>query len=575
MPRRQRVPALKQLSLSNMAANMKDVWAKDYVDNYLNEYHFLHIMGPFNDLALYNCSKTSLSLFTSPSAIKTYVLFACRSEDVRARMIVMECGMEMWEWVHGTSGEVSLSCMSIRCLCTFICTDPHVFPVLQGLTALDLHGCSRIQSSILVDLIGCLPRLRKLTLSSTQCNSQVLSVIGSTCRELRELDVSGCKEVTSLGLLRLMYHQTGAALNSLQLRKLLTEGIRLSPDNDAQHVTAMAFLLLALPRLEYVTHTFLAEALTLIHGQLFGKGQHFLRSQGFPSLQEVAGLRLASGVGAWQTALNLRRLDVVLGQDLPILTSTCREVAEATISLGDELRDLRHLHSWTQLTCLTVECSGFYRRTLSDMIPVLSSLGPQLRLLSLQNFHYHLETSLSHILGFCPHLRVFQAQIHLPPQNGDSPPVEEDSDDDDDDQLQDKNRLFGTNWQLLQLKDFSLRILDSSPLTRSFQLSIRATLVRALQGSPELSKLSLINVPVPLDKVFRNVLEQPASLVQLSELCLAHSSVSSAAVHLLMAAHNQLASLDLRRCRDVHRRHYDQFVEDAKRSKFDLKISWE
>jgi len=29
---------------------MKDVWAKDYIDNYLTEYNFLYIMGPFNDL---------------------------------------------------------------------------------------------------------------------------------------------------------------------------------------------------------------------------------------------------------------------------------------------------------------------------------------------------------------------------------------------------------------------------------------------------------------------------------------------------------------------------------------------
>ncbi|XP_038649014.1 uncharacterized protein si:ch211-214j8.12 isoform X2 [Scyliorhinus canicula] len=445
-----------------------------------------------------------------------------------------------------------------------------------GLTALNLHACSRIQSSVLVDLVECLPRLRKLTLSSTQCDSQVLSAIGSSCRELRELDVSRCKKVTSAGLLHLVYDQTRAAFNSLQLRNLLAEGLELPLDTDTQHVAVMAFLLLALPRLEHVTHTFLVEALTLIHGRLFGKGQHFLESRGFPSLEEVAGFGPTAGVGASQPqGLGLRRLDIVLGQDLSIVTSICREIAEVTVSLDHELRDLRHLHSWKQLTHLTVECSEFHKRSLSDMIPVLSCLGPHLQLLSLQNFHFHQETSLNHILPSCPNLRVFQSQLHLPPQSSNSSPATEDSDDDDNGHQRDTNPLFRTNWRFPQLKDFSLRILDSSPLPRSFQLSIRVALTSALHGSPQLSKLSLINIPVCLDKVFQNVLEQPGSLAQLSELCLAHSRVSNAAVHLLMAADNQLVSLDLRHCRDVHRRHYDQFVEDAKRSKFDLEISWE
>lgn len=42
------VLSLTRLCLLNLADNMKEVWVKDYADNYLDHYFFRHIMGPFN-----------------------------------------------------------------------------------------------------------------------------------------------------------------------------------------------------------------------------------------------------------------------------------------------------------------------------------------------------------------------------------------------------------------------------------------------------------------------------------------------------------------------------------------------
>lgn len=42
------VLSLTRLCVLNLADNMKEVWAKDYADNYLDHYSFRHIMGPFN-----------------------------------------------------------------------------------------------------------------------------------------------------------------------------------------------------------------------------------------------------------------------------------------------------------------------------------------------------------------------------------------------------------------------------------------------------------------------------------------------------------------------------------------------
>lgn len=42
--------SLTRLCLLSLADNMKEVWVKDYADNYLDHYSFRHIMGPFNIL---------------------------------------------------------------------------------------------------------------------------------------------------------------------------------------------------------------------------------------------------------------------------------------------------------------------------------------------------------------------------------------------------------------------------------------------------------------------------------------------------------------------------------------------
>ncbi|PKU46792.1 hypothetical protein llap_2876 [Limosa lapponica baueri] len=51
MPRRKEVPSLGSLCLQSLARHMQSIWVKDYSENYLDEYQFRFVMGPFNDLA--------------------------------------------------------------------------------------------------------------------------------------------------------------------------------------------------------------------------------------------------------------------------------------------------------------------------------------------------------------------------------------------------------------------------------------------------------------------------------------------------------------------------------------------
>lgn len=44
------VVPLTRLCLLSLAENMKNIWVKDYADNYMDHYSFRYIMGPFNCL---------------------------------------------------------------------------------------------------------------------------------------------------------------------------------------------------------------------------------------------------------------------------------------------------------------------------------------------------------------------------------------------------------------------------------------------------------------------------------------------------------------------------------------------
>lgn len=44
------VVPLTRLCLLSLVENMKNIWAKDYADNYMDHYSFRYIMGPFNCL---------------------------------------------------------------------------------------------------------------------------------------------------------------------------------------------------------------------------------------------------------------------------------------------------------------------------------------------------------------------------------------------------------------------------------------------------------------------------------------------------------------------------------------------
>lgn len=429
---------------------------------------------------------------------------------------------------------------------------------------LDLQGCSRVPTDALVDLMEGLPHLTKLGLSETQCNTQVLSAVGSCCSQLRELDVSDCKRLSPASLLHLAYDPTVGSLCCPALQVLSVDGLEASaPSQDL--LLALAFLLLALPSLRVLAHELVAEAVCLIHRRQFGRAS---MAPGFPSLEELAQSRASfqqDEEGA-RLLLQLQRLEEVEEPLLPVVRVVCPRLAEVTVLLGESSRLGWERLSWHHLTHLTVNCTG--QRDLHELLPVTGSLGAQLRLLSLGGFSLEEEATFPALLSQCPNLQKFSASL-LPPQRpgqGEAWGAE----------ALNGGGLSPSPHVLPQLRTFSL--LLCSPQSPSFSQEagvLKASLVPLLRHSPLLEHLHLVCLPFSLDEVFEEVLRPPsAALAHLCELSLAQDRVSVRTVHLLLSSDNMLTYLNLDGCPDIHQRDYDELLRRTSREGLELDIVW-
>uniref|UniRef100_A0A8B9C7Z2 F-box and leucine rich repeat protein 6 n=1 Tax=Anser brachyrhynchus TaxID=132585 RepID=A0A8B9C7Z2_9AVES len=534
MPRRKPVPALGSLCLQSLAQHMQSVWVKDYSENYLDEYQFRYIMGPFNDLAGSLVQDLIRLLGESRRLTRAalHLLLVPHLQELSLR----SCP----SLVSNAIGQL----VTVRC---------------KSLSALDLHGCSRLSADVLVDLVEELPLLSRLGLAETQANVQVLSAVGSCCRRLRELDVSRCKKVSPRALRHLAYDPLERALCCPALRVLLARG--LEPAGDGGMVAALAFLLLALPRLEVLAHSAVPDALCLLHAQQLGGGGD---ADGFPSLQEL----LAQRQNGSRLTLPLRQLEEVEEPILGTACATCPEAEEVGVWLGDGAAAGWDTLHWGRLARLSLSCAGPRGRALGEVLPLAHSLGPQLQSLALHGFCYEDELSLGALLCSCPNLRAFSTELQAPP--GARP----------DEEPPDEPPRWDTGLlphAFPRLQRFSLSLAGTaSPLPVPHGLVLRATLASLLCRSPRLQSLSLLGIPFSLDSVFETVLAAPGPpLLELRELSLVESQVSSQTVQLLLASDGHLCRLDLSRCRDIYRRDYDGFLQAVRKQRLDLDIIWE
>ncbi|XP_056345283.1 uncharacterized protein LOC130252102 [Oenanthe melanoleuca] len=538
MPQRRAVPTLTTLCLQNLAQHMQSLWAKDYSDNYLDEYEFRFLVGPFNDLAC-GLVQELLQLLGTSRRLSRAALHLLLLPHLR-QLSLRPCPA----LANNALGHLIV----LRC---------------QGLSVLDLGGCGRLSPSVLVDLAEGLPRLSRLGLAHTQANVQVLSAVGSCCRQLRELDVTGCKKVTARALRHLGYDPLARTPSCPALRVLLARDLEHTEDGDM--VAAVAFLLLALPCLEVLAHGALPDALRLLHSrQLDGTED----SEGFPSLKELLRGQGAPAEGPPLT-LSLRQLEEVEEDVLDTVHAVCPRAEEVSVWLGDSSgpSGLRELPGWTRLSRVTLGCSGRHGRALAEVLPLAQGLGTRLHTLTLHGFSCRDPLSLPALLASCPGLQSFSAELEVPPdpRTHDEPTEEPPT----------PPPRWATDLLprgLPRLQSFSLSL--AGPVPAAHRPVLSSTLASLLCGAPQLQTLRLLAVPFPLDSVLEPALAGPA-LRELRELSLADSRVAAGTVWLLLGSDGPLRRLDLSRCPDIHRRDYDSFLQAVRKQRLDLDITWE
>lgn len=601
------VLSLTRLCLLNLADHMKDVWAKDYADNYLDQYSFRYIMGPFNSLPG--------ELVEELTSVLCY-----RKQLSRAAlhlMLVPQLRALSLEKCPGLVTSALCSHITARC---------------QGLWSLDLSGVQQLPTKILSDTLHCLPALRSLSLAGTPCDKRVIKTIAQRCLFLRFLDVSRCHSLSPATLLPLGGR---ASLSSSDCPSSGSNSISKSPtcppahfsppplscllaldigfgEQEGDPVAAAAFLLLSLPCLERVAMEGVAQACSLIQKQEFNQTCAFTDREGVPRLEEVWRQRLDKdgqsekregerdgdenveeilweGSGSENEDLNndeepicsqrqageqrravcsqsgddhlILKLKDVKGLSCDCLDSVsqlCPNIHSISVNI-DEDEDARGrsqgsllaagLQTWSgQLRSLSLN----YQGPLLDLLPALQISGSSLVNLTLEGVKTSPHTPLLDIIRACPRLR--DLMVSAEPR---STPQEE-----EDEAQQPLNPDFPRlpNLHSLKLK-FSYDHGQLKP-TMSW-MSLKKTLKCLLAGSPLLETLSLVSLPCPLNCVLQDVLSMvdvdldlnadsthipPIPLRRLQHLDLQRTDVTIAIVESLTLQCKRLKFIDVSCC---------------------------
>ncbi|KAM4049377.1 uncharacterized protein ACNLHF_008438 [Anomaloglossus baeobatrachus] len=537
------VETLSSLCLQNIAENMQSVWMSDYTDKNMEEYNFLYIEGPFNQLTGPLVQQLIRLLGDSHKLTKAglHLLLQPHLTELSLR----PCA--------GLVNKAMVQLVTVRC---------------KLLTSLDLHSCNRVPAASLASLVEHLPRLQKLYLSDTQSDSLVLAAIGSFCQRLRELDLSRCKKISASSLLTLVYDVKNGRFCCQALRVLLLQDV-MPHGNPEQWVHAICFVLLALPYLEQFANPSMADAMRLLYlGKLSPSD---FPPENFPSLSEVAKTRPAledkkenTRTRVQNHMLHLKKLEDLDEDDASTLGSLCQRLEEVAIALRSQNEGSWSLVQWPNLTHLILHCPECPQRRLEEILTTIHPISKNLRLLSLQNLLWCHEESLSTLVTWCPNLQSFQSHLTVPrhtaSHNGPELPP-----------------WPGDPLLLPHLHTFNLLLEVEDVLHPNFVHKLGGFLVAVLKGCPKLESLSLCGIPAPLDGVFEVVYgsHQPEPLQGLREVSLCSSNITQWGVSLILRAKNNLKTLDLSHCKDVMCRDYHKLQKMVRQDKRSVSITWQ
>ncbi|XP_016413540.1 uncharacterized protein LOC107744420 [Sinocyclocheilus rhinocerous] len=603
------------LCLQSLAENMKEMWAKDYTQKYMDQYFFRYIMGPFSSLPG-ELLEELLCILSSRHLLTRAALHLLLLPQLSSLSLTSACSL-----VNANL----CSLIQIRC---------------QNLQSLDLSGAQNISASVLCELLGSQSHLRSLSLAGILCDQRVISVVCRQCPKLKHLDVSRCLHLTPAGLLPLSYQEP--LVKNANISSLLALDIGLA-ENERDAVAAVAFLLLSLPGLQRLAMEGLGQACALIQNKQFEVTEEFSSREGVPLLKDMWAKRTQEDhlkdssllstdreesftlEGKIDEYLSESQTDASDSTDINEWTRTSGEGCEkdgcrsracngrdsVTTSLRDvqglsldtseavgkvcpELRVLsldclqnnvddnvdsfeqaavlaRGLGTFSgQLSCLSLQFAGL----LSELVPALKAAGSHLLSLTLEGIKADGHIPFLELIHACP--RLTSLTVHLDPPRNNLNEEEEEGEDEG---------LLSNLPCIPHLRSLTLNFsLDERHLKPALcWKSLKGVLWALLRGASLLQKLSLIAVPCRLDPVFKLVLNhraKPLGALDSAPLhCLRSASLNRSDISMETVIHTvntcrRLSHLDLSGCWALTLSNITKLQCKAKRRRHTLQITW-
>ncbi|XP_034547440.1 LOW QUALITY PROTEIN: uncharacterized protein si:ch211-214j8.12 [Notolabrus celidotus] len=587
------VLSLTRLCLLNLSDNMKDVWAKDYADNYLDQYFFRH-MGPFNllpgelveELTLLLCDRKQLS---------RAALHLLLVPQLRALSL---------EKCPGLATSALCSHIAARC---------------QGLWSLDLSGAQQLPSKICQTPFA-IYLLHSLSLAGTPCDECVIRTIALQCRRLRNLDISRCIFLSPAALLPL----ASCPAHFSSPSPLLSSALDIAfGEEEGDPVAAAAFLSSHCPACREWPWRVFAQACCLIQKQEFYQTYEFTDREGVPRLDELWRQRLDKdrgnkkregerdedekveilwegssseseedlnndeGPGCSQSRAEEKRVLSQSGDNLILrlkdirglscnylgsVSQLCPNIHSISVNMDDD-EDARgrsqgsllaaSLQTWSgQLRSLMLK----YQGPLLDLLPALQVSGSSLSCLTLEGVKTSPHTPLLDIIRACPRLRdlIVSAEPSSMPQE-----------EEEEEEGRRRRRRPTTRG-----KNRTIKIFHGCPTFTPFfyehsqmkpvmsWMSLKKVLKCLLSGSPLLETLSLVSIPCPLNSVLQDVLRMvdmdlllcvdstdlpPIPLGRLQHIDLQRTDVKIATVESLMLQSKRLKCINVSYCWQISR----------------------
>ncbi|XP_042310488.1 uncharacterized protein LOC121923788 [Sceloporus undulatus] len=519
MPKRKSILSLERQCMENVARNMESMWVKDYRIHQLAGSLIQKLLQSLREKKLLSSSMLGSLLLPEVTEVNLTDCPHLMNSDI-AQVITKCC---------------------------------------KNLTSLILCNCNQLLPGTLAELLKGLPHLIKLDLSKTQCDAHVLSVAGTCLRKLCQLDISNCPGLFSQSLFHLAYNPIsrsfgGQALETIVLGPLKS---RIALINLIQD---LAFLLIALPKLKFLVHGFLIEAVISIHE---GQFERIWKPSRFPSLEEVARHRMSSHPNEeWpRLTLALKEIHDVMDSSLPVVCAVCPHLSEITVMLGEGPDIDQHFSSACHITKLTLYCRK--KRDMKDLLPVMERLRPQLESLSINGFCFEDGSSFQALLNHCVNLRNLSINLRTP--CGKQPNIE------------------GPGWdsdllprEFPRISNITLVLYDIwNPMPSSHIIFLEQCLESLLKHSPCLEDLELAYLPFSLDEVFQKVLDPPgAALLALRKLSLIEVQMSIGTIHQLLSSENQLEHISMNSVSSISEPNCQELLQRVYEEGLDLNILW-